>query len=451
MKQKNRGSFNSKFGAVAAAAGSAIGLGNIWRFPYVAGENGGAAFIIVYLLIVFLIGLPMLMSEFSIGRYTRKNVFGSFRLLSPKGKWYLIGVLGIASAFVIMSFYSVVSGWTVAFLKSSLLNEFHGLDSAAIKYRFESFVADGWEPIGWMTLFVIATAFIVGGGVEKGIERYNKILMPLLLVILLVLCANSFTLDGWREGAAFLFRPDFSKIDAGVVLEALGQAFFSLSLGMGTMMTYGSYLRRQDNILSTAASVVTTDLFIAVLAGVAIFPAVFSFGIEPSSGPELVFLTLPNIFQQMAGGYFFSVLFFLLLVVAALTSMVSLLEVLVAYATEELRISRVKAVVFCSALVIATSVLCAVSQMPGSSLKIAGLDLFDFFDTASASYMLPIGGFFICLYFGWLFGRNRIREELSSGGLYKVGYFRAFLFIIRFIAPIVIAFIFLSKIGLLRL
>ena len=448
-KMHKRGSFGSRFGAIAAAAGSAIGLGNIWRYPYVVGENGGAAFILLYLIIIFLIGLPCLMSEFALGRFTRKNVFGAFRKLSPNGKWYLIGVLGIITAFVILAFYSVVAGWTVAFLKESLMNEFSGLSAGAIGEKFDTFVASGWEPLAWSFLFCLATALIVMLGIEKGIERYNKILMPMLFLILLVLCVNSFSLDGFKEGMAFLFKPDFSKITVDVALSALGQAFFSLSLGMGTMMTYGSYIRKQDNLLTTSSTVAITDLSIALLAGIAIFPAVFSFGIEPGSGPDLVFKTLPNIFSQMPGGYFLGVLFFLLLVVAALTSSVSILEVLVAYCSEELRLSRKNSVIICAVLAFIASVICAVSQMPDSSLTIAGKNIFDFLDIFSSSYLMPIGGFLIVVFTGWFFGKQRLHEELSSEGKYKIRYFNLFLFIVKFLAPIAIAFIFLSKIGML--
>ena len=444
-----RGSFGSRFGAIAAAAGSAIGLGNIWRYPYVVGENGGAAFILLYLLIVFLIGLPCLMSEFALGRFTRKNVFGAFRKLAPKKKWYLIGVLGIVTSFVILAFYSVVAGWTVAFLKDSLINEFSGLSAAAIGSNFDGFVASGWEPLLWTFLFCLITALIVMLGIENGIERYNKIMMPMLLAILLVLCINSFSLDGFKEGIAFLFRPDFSKITVDVALSALGQAFFSLSLGMGTMMTYGSYIRRQDNLLFTSSTVAIADLSIAILAGIAIFPAVFSFGIEPGSGPDLVFKTLPNIFGQMTGGYLLGILFFLLLVVAALTSSVSILEVLVAYCSEELNLSRKKSVIICATLAFGASVVCALSQMPDSSLKIAGQNIFDFLDTFSSSYLMPVGGFFIVIFTGWFFGKQRLHAELSSDGVYKVRYFNLFLFIVRYLAQIAIAFIFFSKIGIL--
>lgn len=448
---RERSSFGSKFGAIAAATGSAIGLGNIWRFPYIAGENGGAAFILIYIAIVFLIGLPMMLSEFSIGRYTKRNVFGAFHVLKPKSKWYFIGILGIATAFTILSFYSVVAGWTVDFLKESILNNFQGQSSDQIRSGFGAFVASGWQPVLWTVLFVSATGFIVMSGIEKGIERYNKILMPLMVLILIGLGINAATLDGFKEGISFLFKPDFSKITGSVVIEALGQAFFSLSLGMGTMITYGSYIRSKDNMFMTAGSVAISDTLIAMLAGIAIFPAVFSFGISPTSGPDLVFITLPNIFQQMTGGYFLSILFFLLLFIAAVTSSVSIMEVLVAYCTEELKITRKKAVILISLTVMATASICAVSQMPDSPLKIAGLNLFDFFDKISSIYMMPAGALLITIFTGWYFGKRRLRDELTSGGLYGVRLYPLFLFVVRYIAPVVIAVIFMSKVGLLKL
>lgn len=446
-----RSSFGSKFGIIAAAAGSAIGLGNIWRFPYVAGENGGAAFILIYLFFVLVIGLPLIMSEFSIGRHTKRNVFGSFHSLKPNGKWYLIGILSIATAYAIISFYAVVAGWTLDFLKESIMNGFAGKDTTMIKQGFGSFVASGWQPVMWTILFIGVTAFIVISGIEKGIERYNKILMPLLIGILLILCINSATLDGFKEGMTFLFKPDFSKINGTVILEALGQAFFSLSLGMGTMVTYGSYISSKDNMLSTAGSVALSDTIIAMLAGIAIFPAVFSFGISPTSGPDLVFITLPNIFQQMAGGYVFSILFFFLLFIAAVTSSVSIMEVIVAYCTEELKMTRKKAVILTSITIAITASVCAMSQMPDSPIRIAGRNLFDFLDNISSSYMMPATGLLITIFTGWVFGKTFLKEEFTSRGQFGVKLFPAFYFIVKFIAPIVIMIIFLSKIGLLKI
>lgn len=449
--RENRGSFGSKFGIITAAAGSAIGLGNIWRFPYVAGENGGGAFLIIYLSIVLVIGLPMMLAEFSIGRYTKRNVFGAFKALKPKSGWPLVGVLGVVTPLVIVIFYSVVSGWTMSFLWNSVANNFSGLSSEEVKTGFNAFVASGWQPILWSIGFIILTGAIVIAGVEKGIERYSKILMPLMVAILVILGIYSMTLPGFGEGMRFLFKPDFSKITGTVFLEALGQAFFSLSLGMGIMITYGSYIKDNDNMATTAGAVALSDTLIAVLAGVAIFPAVFSFGISPTSGPELVFITLPGIFQQMTGGYILSILFFVLLLIAALTSAVSITEVLVAYCSEEFKISRKKAGILVSLFVMAAASVCAVSQMPDSSIRVAGLDLFDLFDKVSATYMLPIGGFFITIFAGWVFGKERFRGEITSGGLYNTLIFPIVLFIIRFIAPVVIAFIFLSKAGLLRI
>lgn len=450
MKDTNRGSFGSKFGIIAAAAGSAIGLGNIWRFPYVAGENGGGAFLIIYLAIVLVIGFPMMLAEFSIGRYTKRNVFGAFKALKPRSGWPLVGILGVVTPFVIVIFYSVVSGWTTSFLWNSIAGHFRGLSSEEVKAGFDAFVASGWKPVLWAIGFVAVTGTIVIAGVEKGIERYSKILMPVMLLILLVMGVYSMTLPGFGEGMRFLFKPDFSKINGTVLLEALGQAFFSLSLGMGIMITYGSYIKDKDNMGTTVGAVALSDTLIAILAGVAIFPAVFSFGISPTSGPNLVFITLPALFQQMAGGYVLSILFFALLLIAALTSAVSITEVLVAYCSEEFKISRRRAGIIVSAVVMVMASICAVSQMPDSSLRVAGLNLFDLFDTVSATYMLPVGAFFITIFAGWVFGKERFRGQVTSGGLYNTAIYPVVLFIVRFVAPVVIALIFLSKAGLLK-
>lgn len=448
---KERGSFGSKFGIIAAAAGSAIGLGNIWRFPYVAGENGGGAFLLIYLAIVLVIGLPMMLAEFSIGRYTRRNVFGAFKALKPKSGWPLVGILGVLTPLVIIIFYSVVSGWTMSFLWDSIANNFKGLSSEEVKVGFGAFVASGWQPILWSIGFVIVTGIVLLGGVEKGIERYSKILMPLMLVLLLVMGIYSITLPGFGEGINFLFKPDFSKINGTVFLEALGQAFFSLSLGMGIMITYGSYIKDKDNMTTTVGAVALSDTLIAVLAGIAIFPAVFSFGISPTSGPDLVFVTLPSLFQQMTGGYVLSILFFALLLIAALTSAVSITEVLVAYCMEEFKVSRREAIVFISLFVMLMAAVCAISQMSGSSLRVAGMDLFDLFDKVSATYMLPVGAFFITIFAGWVFGRERFRSQVTCGGLYNTHIYPLVLFIVRYIAPVVILMIFLTKAGLLKI
>ena len=335
-----RDSFSSKFGVIAAAAGSAVGLGNIWRFPYIAGENGGGAFILVYLLFIMAIGIPVMLSEFTIGRSAQRNVFGSFKKLAPNTYWYLIGLLGVIAAFIILAFYSTVASWTLEYTYKSVINSFSGRTPDQLTSMFEGFKASTFRPILWQLLFMSLTAWIVIAGVKRGIEKYAKILMPILLLLIIIMDVRAVTLTGAKEGVEFLFRPDFSKLDTNSVLEALGQAFFSLSIGMGTLVTYGSYINKRENLANTAISVSAADTIIAILAGLAIFPAVFAFGIEPNAGPDLIFRTLPNIFMQLPGGYFFSLLFFILLVVAALTSSISVLEVVVAYFTEELGMLR---------------------------------------------------------------------------------------------------------------
>ena len=447
---KKRGTFGSRFGVIVAVAGSVVGLGNIWRFPYIAGENGGAAFILVYICISLLIAVPVMLSEFVIGRSSKRNAVRAFKKLAPGSWWPLIGMLGITCAFVIISFYSVVAGWALEFLREALANKFAGQDATSIKANFDAFVASGWRPILWALLFIAGTAYIVMAGVEKGIEKYNKVLMPMMIVVLIGLVLYSVTLDGFKEGAAFLFHPDFSKINFSVVLQALGQAFFSLSLGMGAMITYGSYIKKSENMFRIAGTVALADVSIAILSGLAIFPAVFTFDIGLTSGPELVFLTLPNIFGQMSAGYIVSVVFFLLLFIAAITSSVSLLEVISAYMSEELQLGRKRAVLAGAAAIAIMATLCALSQMPDSSLTIAGLNLFDLFDTLSSVYMMPIGGFFITIFAGWIMSRQRFRTELTSDGMFGARIYPIVRGIIRYFAPLVIALLFLNQLGIVK-
>jgi len=445
-----RDSFGSKFGVIAATAGSAIGLGNIWRFPYVAGENGGAAFLIIYLGFIVVIGVPVMLSEFSIGRSAQLNVFGTFKKLAPGRPWYLIGLMGIVAAFMILAFYTVVAGWTLEYIYQSVLNGFTGKSAVELNDMYSSFLEGTWRPLLWFFVFMGLTAAIIMAGVHKGIEKYTKILMPLLLIILLILVIRSVTLPGSGGGISFLFKPDFSKLSPSTVLKALGQAFFSLSIGMGTLVTYGSYIPKNDNLGTTAFSVALADTCIAVLAGLAIFPAVFAFNIAPGSGEGLVFITLPNIFQQMPGGYFFSLLFFILLAVAALTSTISVLEVIVAFFTEELKLKRNAATILAILSVSAIGILCVFSFSIMSDFKLFGFTVFQLLDFTSANVLLPLGGLFIVIFVAWFFGRERIKSELSNDGEFKAGYIPLYLFIIKFIAPLAIAFIFLQGVGLIN-
>lgn len=445
----NRDSFGSRFGAIAATAGSAIGLGNIWRFPYVAGENGGGAFLIIYLGFILLIGIPVLLSEFTIGRSAQRNVFGSFRKLAPGKPWYLIGLMGVGAAFMILAFYTAVAGWTLEYLFQSVINGFEGLTSNQLNDMFQSFIGTPWRPLFWFFVFMALTAAIIMSGVQKGIEKYTKILMPMLFVLLLVLVIRSVTLPGAAGGISFLFKPDFSKITSSTILEALGQAFFSLSIGMGTLVTYGSYIQKNNNLGNTAVSVAFADTFIAILAGLAIFPAVFAFGIEPGSGEGLVYITLPNIFQQMPGGYFFSLMFFILLGVAALTSTISVLEVIVAFFSEELGLKRKAATWLATSSVSILGVMCVLSSSTMADVKIVGFTVFDLMNFTSANILLPLGGFFIVIFVAWFLGHDKVKEELSNNGKLKVKYMSFFMFVVKFLAPLAIAFIFLQGVGLI--
>ncbi len=444
----NRDSFGSKFGVIAAAAGSAVGLGNIWRFPYVAGESGGGAFVLIYLGFIFFIGVPVMLSEFTIGRRAKLNTFGAFKKLAPGKPWYIIGIMGLVAAFFILAFYSTIAGWTLEYIVKAVSNGFKNQDTTLI---FESFKTSTFKPLLWQFIFMGLTAWIVFSGVKNGIERYTKILMPLLFFLIIVMCIRAITLPGAFAGIEFLFKPDFSKITWSVVLEALGQAAFSLSIGMGALITYGSYINNDNNLPKTAIEVSIADTVIAILAGVMIFPAVFALGMDPQAGPGLVFQVLPELFMKMPGGYFFSIIFFILLAVAALTSTVSLLEVVVAYASEELNMSRTKATIIGSLAIWLVGIIATLSFSNLSNFKIFDLTIFDVLDYVSANILLPIGALAIVIFLGWYLGKKVIADELSNNGNLKMKFLGVFVFIIKFIAPIAIALVFFNSIGLLKI
>ncbi|MDD2812620.1 MAG: sodium-dependent transporter, partial [Bacteroidales bacterium] len=374
-----------------------------------------------------------------------------FKALAPGKPWFLVGMMGIAAAFMIFAFYGAVAGWTLEYIYQSIRNGFAGKSPEDLSQMFTEFTTNPARPIMWQTLFLIMTAGVVIAGVQKGIEKYSKILMPLLLLIILVLIVRSVTLPGAREGINFLFKPDFSKVTGHTIISALGQAFFSLSLGMGTIITYGSYIKKKENLLNTAVQVSLADTLIAVLAGLAIFPAVFAFGINPSEGPGLVFITLPNIFQQMPGGYVFSLMFFILLGIAALTSTISLLEVIVAYFSEELKMSRKRATLLAASGILFLGILCSLSQGPIAGFKIFGLNIWDFLDFTSTKIILPLGGLLIVIFVGFALGRKRVTEELNNEGTLKARLLPVVMFLIRFVAPIAIALVFLNMIGILKI
>ncbi len=451
MSLNKRDGFTSKFGVFAAATGSAIGLGNIWRFPYVAGESGGGAFLLVYLGFVVLIGIPVMLSEFSIGRKAQQNAYGSFKKLAPGKPWFIVGLMGIVAAFIILSFYSTVAGWTLEYIFQAGKNLFINNQDVCPQKAFEDFHTSSVRPLIWQLLFMILTAGIILGGVKKGIEKYSKILMPVLLVILLVLCARSVSLPGAGAGLKFLFRPDFSKIDANIILSALGQAAFSLSIGMGALITYGSYIGKKNNLSNTAVQVSLADVAIALLAGIAIFPAVFAFNIAPESGAGLVFIVLPGIFTQMPGGAFFEFLFFLLLGIAALTSSISVLEVVVAYFVEEFKIKRKNATILAASAIAFIGVFATLSFSTLSEITIFGLCIFDLLDFTAANLLLPLGALLIVLFIGWFYPIGKTQAEISNYGKLKLKIFPVFVFIIKFVAPVAITIVFLNEIGFFKI
>ncbi|HNQ37139.1 MAG TPA: sodium-dependent transporter, partial [Prolixibacteraceae bacterium] len=407
-QQGSRESFATKFGVIAATAGSAVGLGNIWRFPYLTGENGGAAFLVVYLAFVVAIGIPVMLSEFVIGRSARQNPYGAFRKLAPGKPWYLVGLMGVAAAFMILAFYTTVAGWTLEYIYQAITGGLTGKSGPQLSDMYTQFRDGSWRPVIWFFLFMGMTSGIIVFGVKKGIEKSTVILMPVLFIILVILGIRSLTLPGAMEGIRFLFRPDFSKIDSSAILAALGQVFFSMSIGMGTLITYASYFPKKDNLLGTSFSVALTDTFVALLAGIAIFPAVFSFHIEPGFGPGLVFVTLPGIFQQMPGGSFFALLFFVLLALAALTSTISVLEVIVAFFTEELKMSRKAATWTAAGTVSILGLMSTLAWNPlMKDITLFGKNVFEILDFTSANILLPAGGFFIVLFVAWFFGREK--------------------------------------------
>ncbi|MDR1382011.1 MAG: sodium-dependent transporter [Tannerella sp.] len=446
---QNRDTFGSRLGVIFATVGCAVGLGNVWRFPYMLGTNGGAAFLLVYFLCALLLGLPVMMAEFYIGRYSRRNAVGAFNVIAPKTRWRFVGYNGVLAAFLILGFYFVISGWTFEYVFQSIAGSFEGKSTGDIEAEFTAFSSSIFRPVFWTLLFIFITHFIIVTGVKNGIERSSKLLMPLLFVILVVLCIRSVTLPGAMAGLEFLFRPDFSKINSQVLLSAMGQAFFSLSVGMGCLITYSSYFGKETKLPRTALEVTVIDTLVAVLAGIMIFPAVFSFGIEPAAGVELVFITLPNVFGQLPLGNLWACIFFLLLAVAALTSTISLHEVATAFLHEERGITRKRAALLVSLGVTALAVLSSLSFGIMKDFTIFGLTFFDFLDYVTAKLMLPLGGMFICIFVGWRIDRKILKAELTNGGTVAFYFFSIYSFLLKYIAPLAIGFIFLNELALI--
>ena len=455
MTKKERGNFGSKLGVILASAGSAVGLGNIWRFPYETGNHGGAAFILIYLGCILLLGLPIMIAEFLIGRHSQANTARAYQILAPGTQWRWVGRMGVLAGFLILGYYSVVAGWTLEYIFEAVSNSFAGKTPAEFISSFQSFSSNPWRPALWLTLFLLATHFIIVKGVEKGIEKSSKIMMPTLFIIILILVGCSVTLPGAGKGIEFLLKPDFSKVDGNVFLGAMGQAFFSLSLGMGCLCTYASYFSKNTNLTRTAFSVGIIDTFVAVLAGFIIFPAAFSVGIQPDAGPSLIFITLPNVFQQAFSGipilaYIFSVMFYVLLALAALTSTISLHEVVTAYLHEEFNFTRGKSARLVTTGCILLGILCSLSLGVTKEFTIFGLGMFDLFDFVTAKLMLPLGGLLISIFTGWYLDKKLVWSEITNNGTLKVPTYKLIIFILKYVAPIAISVIFINELGLLK-
>ena len=447
--KKNRATLGGKLSAVLVAAGSAVGLGNIWRFPYVAGENGGGAFLIIYICCILLLGLPVLLAEFAVGRNTRKNAVGAYRSLSKR--WAFLGYNGLLSPFLILGFYFVVSGWTLEYLVVSLTGGISDYVSSEVNTQlFDLFTLSPVRPVVYTVVFILITHGVIAMGVQKGIERSAKLLMPMLFVVLTVLALRSVTMPGGVEGLKFFFAPDFSKIKPSTFLNAMGQAFFSLSIGLGCMITYASYFKDDTNLPATAGNVIALDSLVAILSSIVIFPAVFSVGIEPSAGPSLVFVTLPSIFNTMSMPWLWSSAFFLLLAVAALTSTISLHEVLTVYVSEEWNMSRRKAAWLTTGTLMVLASAASLSIGIGREYTIFGRTLFDLLDFLTADILLPLGGLFTSIFAGWYMNRQSLRDELTNYGRNKAYVYNIVVVLLRYVCPVLLTVIFLDNLGFFR-
>ena len=449
---EKRSTFGGKLAIVLTTAGSAVGLGNIWRFPFMTGQNGGAAFILIYLGCVFLLGIPGMISEFIVGRHSQSNAARAYGCLGYKSG-RLIGYLGILTSTIILGFYAVVAGWCLQYLYASITGHLIGDTTYIVEY-FKSFSSDPIRPCLWGVGFVVITHFVVAQGVEKGIERASKLLMPLLMIILIILVIASCLLPGAAKGIDFLLKPDFSKVSGSVFLEALGQAFFSLSLGTACLCTYASYFKKETNLLRSATQIALLDSAIAIMAGLMIFPAAFSVGVQPDSGPSLIFITLPNVFRQAFEsmpivGFIISILFYALLVFAALTSTISMHEIGTAFFHEELHWARSKAAWILTIVCASITIFCSLSVGAYSDLQLFGMSLMDFCDFITAQIMLPAGAFFTSILLGWFVEQQLLINEFTNNGTLKATFFKAYLFSVKFIVPLCILLIFLHQFNLI--
>lgn len=451
MVEQKRAKFGSKLGMILATAGGAVGLGNVWRFPYMTGQNGGAAFILIYIGCILLLGLPCMISEFIIGRHAASNTARAYTKLSNGTAWKWVGFLGVLTGFLITGYYAVVSGWCLQYGIASTLGHLHGTPDYFKSY-FTDFSTNPWKPVLWTVMILLFAHYVIIHGVRNGIERASKIMMPVLFILLVSIVVASCLLPGASKGIEFLLKPDFSKVTGDVFLGALGQSFYSMSIAMGCICTYASYYSRHTKLLNSAVQIGVIDTCVAILAGLMIFPAAFSVGVSPDSGPSLIFITLPNVFEQAFAsmpmlGYVISLAFYLLLSVAALTSLISLHEVSTAFFQEELHISRSHAAMIVTGGCSLIGAICSLSLGDWSFLKVAGVNLFDVFDFVTGQIFLPVGGLLTCLFIGWYVPKKLVKDEFTNWGTTRGIFFGTYYFLIRFVCPLAILAIFLHQLG----
>ena len=445
MSNEKRASFGGKLSAILVAAGSAIGLGSIWRFPYMAGEHGGAAFLLVYLLCVFVVGIPVMLAEFSVGRHTKMNAVGGYRSLSKP--WRLLGYCGVVGAMLISGYYYIVAGWSLEYMVSSVFGPLYK-SGESFTDQFASFQAS-WRQILYTILFILLTHLIIMRGVEKGIEKASKVMMPALFVILIIMAIRVAFMPGAAEGYRFFLEPDFEKaFSAKTIFMAIGQAFFSLSVGMGCMVTYASYFKKDNKLASTSFSVALLTLLVAVMAGLVIFPAVFSAGLEPTEGASLIFVTLPEIFKDMPFASLWSVVFFILLTMASLTSTISFHEVLTAYFLEEFNLSRKNATRVTSGISVVLCLLSLLWVFDIDILDIKNTSCFDIFDYVTANVLMPLGGLFTCIFVAWRMKPDFLRNEITNYGELRGRAFPLLYYTLKYVTPLLIIYIFLKNLGL---
>ncbi len=443
-----RATLGTRIGAILVAAGGSVGLGNIWKFPYVLGESGGAAFLIVYIGCILLLGLPIMLAEMAIGRQAKKNVVGTYRHFAPRAGF--LGYGNVLIAFLIMGFYLVVAGWTAEYFVSAVTGQLSKLSTPAeYESLFNGFITSGAKPIIFTWVFVLANFVVIVMGVNKGIEKVSKVLMPILFIILIVMTVNALMMPNSIEGVRFLFKPDFSKITPDVFYKAMGQAFFSLSVGLGAIMTYASYFDNKTKLIRTALSVTVLDTLVAIIAGLMIFPAVFSVGIEPTAGPSLVFITLPAVLNSLPLSVLWSSIFFLLLIIAALTSTISLYEVVTLYVIEEWKVSRRRATLYTSIGVGALATVASLSLGACPQITVAGKSFFDSLDFLTSNVMLPLSGMGISIFAGWIVEKRILREQMTDFGKSKMRFFGVVVFLLRYLCPLLLMLVFLDCIGII--